>query len=73
MTNNAKKGVRERMADEIQAEIQQQGLPNGFDADTMHQLAYSLVDAHLGLRSGRHANERKAAESIVTKLQQLVN
>ena len=65
-------GVRTRMIDEIQAEIAHQTPPDGTDQDTLDQLTKAVVDALLGLRNGRYPNEKKAAESIVTKLQHLV-
>ena len=60
------------MTDEILAEAAKQGMPEGFDAALMPDLTKAVVDALLGLRSGRIITERKAAESIVTKLSQLV-
>lgn len=65
-------GVRIRMIDEIRAEIAHQIPPDGTDPDTLDQLTKALVDALMGLKSGRYPNEKRAAESIVTKLQNLV-
>ena len=72
MNSTPKTGVRDRMISEIQAEIARQTPPDGTDAATLDQLTKSVVDAFLGTRSGRFDTDKKAAESIVTKLEQLV-
>lgn len=73
MSTAPKKGVRERMTEEIKAEIARQPLPDGVDATTLDELTKSMIDAMMGLRSGRIPNDRRAAESIVTKLSQLIH
>ncbi len=72
MNNAPKKGVRDRMIDEIKAEVDQQAMPNGVTDASLDQLIKAVVDAQLGLKNGRFPTERKAAESIVTKLQQII-
>lgn len=67
-----KKSVRDRMIEEIKAEVDQQPVPNGVTDATLDQLIKAVVDAQLGLKSGQFPTERKAAESIVTKLQQII-
>lgn len=72
MNPTPKIGVRDRMISEIQAEVARQTPPDGTDAATIDHLTKSVVDALLGLKNGRFVNDKKAAESIVTKLQQIV-
>ncbi|GAB3489770.1 hypothetical protein GCM10027341_00570 [Spirosoma knui] len=73
MNPTPKKGVRDRMIDEIKAEISRQSAPEGATDDLLDQLTKAVVDAQLGLKNGRFPDEKRAAQSIVTKLSQLVS
>lgn len=72
MNPTPRKGVRERMIDEIKAEISRQVAPEGATDALLDQLTKAVVDAQLGLKSGRFPDEKRAAQSIVTKLSQLI-